>query len=70
MDTETFVPDAQISDVLLGYLSELPHNHNLDTETLYPDAQISDVLPYDILLSHNHNLDTETLYPDPNYLSL
>ena len=35
------VPDAQISDVLLGYLSELPHNH---TVIFGPDAQISDVI--------------------------
>ena len=41
MDTETFVSDAQISDVLLGYLSELPHNH---TVIFGPDAQISEIV--------------------------
>ena len=40
MDTETFFQDAQITDVLLGYLSELPYNH---TVIFGPDAQISDV---------------------------
>ena len=40
MDTESFVLDAQISDVLLGYLSEFPNNH---TVIFGPDAQISDV---------------------------
>ena len=38
------LPDGQISDVLLSYLSELPHIHNQNIETIGHDAQISGVL--------------------------
>ena len=44
MNIETFDPDVQISDGLLGDFSELLHNHTLNTETFDPDAQIYDVL--------------------------